>query len=81
MGYASAEAATQVGFVREVTVEELEKFAADNQNKRDVEQPTIFKRSPFELNLLNERILELRSLEADTNPMPGLKAFRAGELR
>jgi hypothetical protein len=81
MGYASPEAENKVGFVREVGVEELEKFAADNQNKRDVEQPTIFKRSPLELNLLNERILELRSLEADTSSMPGLKTFRAGELR
>lgn len=60
MGYASAEAVNSVGFVREVSVEELEKFMADNQNKKDVEEPTIFMRSPFELNLLNERIIDLR---------------------
>lgn len=80
MGYATPQASKFVGFVREVTVKELEKFMADNQNKKDIESPTIFKRSPFELQLLNERILELRSLEADTKTMPGLKVFRAGEL-
>ncbi|KAI6176557.1 hypothetical protein M3Y97_00810900 [Aphelenchoides bicaudatus] len=80
MSYASSEAQNAVGFVREVSVEELEKFLAENQQKRDNEQPTIFKRSPFELQLMNERILELRSLEADTSAMPGLRAFRAGEL-
>lgn len=80
MDYASAEAVNSVGFVREVTIDELEQFAVDNQNRRDVREPTIFMRSQFELQLLNEKILELRSLEANVNPMPGLKIFRAGEL-
>jgi hypothetical protein len=80
MGYASPEAANSVGFVREVGVDELEKFMEDNQKKRDVEEPTIFMRSPFELQLLNERIIDLRSLEADLTTMPGLREFRAGEL-
>ncbi|KAI6241740.1 hypothetical protein M3Y99_00336800 [Aphelenchoides fujianensis] len=65
MSYASEEAEKAVGFVREVTVEELEKFQSDNQALND---------------LLNERILELRSAEADESPVDGLKVFRAGEL-
>ncbi|KAI6187720.1 hypothetical protein M3Y98_00275200 [Aphelenchoides besseyi] len=80
MSFASEQAERSVGFVRELSVAELEKFISDNQALRDVDEPTIFRRSPFELQLLNERILELRVIDADKEPLKGLKVFRVGEL-
>ncbi|KAI6214676.1 hypothetical protein M3Y94_00297000 [Aphelenchoides besseyi] len=80
MSFASEQAERSVGFVRELSVAELEKFMADNQALRDVDEPTIFRRSPFELQLLNERILELRVIDAEKEPLEGLKVFRVGEL-
>lgn len=43
-------------------------------------QPTLFTRSPFELALLNERILELRQPQLCEKPTEGLVVYRAGEL-
>lgn len=80
-GYVSEEAEKLVGFVREVSVDELQKFAEQNQEILDKEKPTINMRSPFELNLLNERIIDLRAAESCERPVEGLRTFRSGELR
>ncbi|KAI1697015.1 hypothetical protein DdX_18745 [Ditylenchus destructor] len=84
VGYASKEATNEVGFVREVRPAELEKFAEENMKdlrERSKSSPsTIFTYSPYELRLLNQRILELRRHDFDTQSVQSLKQFRGGEL-
>uniref|UniRef100_A0AC34RNC9 Calsequestrin n=1 Tax=Panagrolaimus sp. JU765 TaxID=591449 RepID=A0AC34RNC9_9BILA len=82
MIYASEKAEKEIGFVREVTPKELAKFAKQNQNENKKSFATsIFTRSPTELNLINEKILEFRQIESpifDEND--ALKVFVADEL-
>ncbi|CAD5220647.1 unnamed protein product [Bursaphelenchus xylophilus] len=79
-GYVSESAEKFVGFVREVSIDELMEYAEENQAIQDAEKPTIFRRSPFELNLLNERIIELRKADQCERPVKGLTVYRSGEL-
>lgn len=82
MIYASERAEKEIGFVREVTPKELAKFAKQNQHEfKKNSASSIFTRSPTELNLINEKILEFRQIEApifEKNDV--LKVFVADEL-
>lgn len=80
MGYASEDAEAALGFVREIPPSELEEHIRQNQQKKSRKGPaSIFTRSPFELDLVNERILELRRPSTDTNHRL-LRDFRGPEL-
>ncbi|CAD5214556.1 unnamed protein product [Bursaphelenchus okinawaensis] len=78
--HVSEKAEKFVGFVREVSMDELLQYAEQNQAIIDAEKPTIFRRSPFELSLLNERIIELRRADQCERPVKGLTVYKSGEL-
>jgi hypothetical protein len=82
MPYASEKCEHEVGFVRELTPKDLAKFSRENQaNSAKASPSSIFTRSPTELNLINEQILEMRTL---TEPIiekdDALKAFVGDDL-
>lgn len=82
MSYASDGTEKEIGFVREVTTKELAKFARQNQaESKKSAASSIFTRSPTELNLLNEKILEFRDIEVpEISEGDALKPLSGGEL-
>uniref|UniRef100_A0AC35TRL1 Thioredoxin domain-containing protein n=1 Tax=Rhabditophanes sp. KR3021 TaxID=114890 RepID=A0AC35TRL1_9BILA len=78
MSFASKEAELELGFIKELSQEELEEMSRDRkegerQEKKDQEKATknkvskIFTRGPFEMDLVDEKILEFREIEEPTD--------------
>jgi hypothetical protein len=65
--YASEEAEHQVGFVRELSVGEIDGFLQENAVLEKKKKSSIFIRSPLELNLVDQRMLELRLPNLETS--------------
>uniref|UniRef100_A0AC35GNW1 Thioredoxin domain-containing protein n=1 Tax=Panagrolaimus sp. PS1159 TaxID=55785 RepID=A0AC35GNW1_9BILA len=84
MPYASEKCEHEVGFVRELTSKDLAKFMHENQkitNTAKASPSSIFTRSPTELNLINEQILEMRVMEEPKiENDDDLKVFTGDEL-
>jgi hypothetical protein len=84
MPYASEKCEHEVGFVRELTPKDLAKFMHENQkitNTAKASPSSIFTRSPTELNLINEQILEMRVMEEPKiENDDALKVFTGDEL-
>uniref|UniRef100_A0AC34H002 Thioredoxin domain-containing protein n=1 Tax=Panagrolaimus sp. ES5 TaxID=591445 RepID=A0AC34H002_9BILA len=85
MPYASEKCEHEVGFVRELTPKDLAKFIRENQktsaNIAKASPSSIYTRSPTELNLINEQILEMRVLEEPKiEADAALKIFSGDEL-
>ncbi|KAE9548921.1 hypothetical protein FO519_007866 [Halicephalobus sp. NKZ332] len=82
MAYASEGTEKEVGFVREVTTRELAKFTRQNQaESKKHAASSIFTRSPTELDLLNEKILEFRDIEVpEITENDALKSLAGSEL-
>uniref|UniRef100_A0A7E4ULX0 Thioredoxin domain-containing protein n=1 Tax=Panagrellus redivivus TaxID=6233 RepID=A0A7E4ULX0_PANRE len=66
MPFASENTEHELGFVRVITPKELARFARDNSAANKAPPTTIYTRSPTELNLINENILEFRKIEEPT---------------
>uniref|UniRef100_A0A914CW51 Uncharacterized protein n=1 Tax=Acrobeloides nanus TaxID=290746 RepID=A0A914CW51_9BILA len=65
--YASEEAEHQVGFVRELSAGEIDGFLQENAVLEKKKKSSIFIRSPLELNLIDQRILDLRLPNLETS--------------
>uniref|UniRef100_A0A1I7ZQP1 Thioredoxin domain-containing protein n=1 Tax=Steinernema glaseri TaxID=37863 RepID=A0A1I7ZQP1_9BILA len=77
MEFGSQKADTVLGFVRELTNEEIQQFEAERikKSKKKTRRPIYFTRSPFELDLIEPHILEFRMADFPEADSPALQVL------
>ncbi|TKR67439.1 hypothetical protein L596_023591 [Steinernema carpocapsae] len=83
MDLGSAKADKILGFVRELSIEEIQEFQTENKQKKAKKPSKHFfgSRSPFELDLIEPHILEFRMANFGKDEFSALKALNKEEFR
>ncbi|KAK0421314.1 hypothetical protein QR680_015174 [Steinernema hermaphroditum] len=83
MEFGSPNADKILGFVRELTTEEIQQFEADKieKSRKKSRKMPFFSHSPFELDLIEPHILEFRMADFPETPSAALKVLNKDSLK